>query len=179
LDFLETLLWGGNMIEGTALDCFDDVTLEPVAQDKGSGPRAGRPSLPEVRGFLIKMGMDESLLDSDMTPQNSALSWLVEMDEHDLSLPQESHATYTVESERILLRYAVVVAFFSLATENPWDDYLNFLSAAPVCEWNDSVDVGGGISQEKGLFCDDEGNPVTLILGKQKIRETFSNVTVF
>ena len=119
-----------------------------------------RPSVSEVKNFLTQMGVDPGLLNIEGRPQNFGMLWLVNQDHQALSLPSSNDGT---DAYQYLARYVMAVCFFSMARDEPWDDSLNFLSPAPVCEWNESVEAGSG---RKGLSCDNQGNPISLVLSK-------------
>ena len=83
------------------------------------------------------------------TPQGMAVTWLAGGDPAGLDVDATS---FTELAER----YVLALVYF--ATNGPtWEQQYLFLSSSSVCDWN------GG---EEGVFCDQNGNIVELILCK-------------
>jgi hypothetical protein len=87
--------------------------------------------------LLAEADLDRRALSSPGTPQYEALNWLVYDDAANLDFE------LIVSPERLLERFVIELLYFSTGGES-WADSLGFLSASPVCRWNEV---------EKGVVC--------------------------
>jgi hypothetical protein len=101
-----------------------------------------------------RLGVLEDILDPDVTPldllrdnttaQHEAIMWFAF---DDPTYPDLE----SLSDDLIIARYVAALLYFS--TNGPgWRQQLNFMSDAPVCEWND----GGTGDVEEGIVCDSD-----------------------
>jgi Leucine-rich repeat (LRR) protein len=139
------------VILGVSSNGDDNLTMLPPASKPTSAPTLFSAGLSEreldLQIKLREYSLDPSASFADpLSPQSVAIAWLAHAD------------GYASQDAELEMRYALACFYF--ATVSPkmtWTNDLRFLSPASVCQWND---------QDKGVFCDDEGNVVQLILGQ-------------
>lgn len=124
----------------------------------------------DVVNFLVDYGASSRVaLDTVGSPQNLALTWLVDEDELPLAVPEDMTS---VEAYHYVSRYVMAVFWYSTNGAS-WKSKFDFMSNRDICLWNDPVTVTLFDGQKEimpgGVYCKpDTGVIDSVYLGEFK-----------
>lgn len=105
-------------------------------------PQEAKTRMETLLEILVSESSRQDLTNSS-TDQYFAMQWLAENDPAELDLD-------TIPLQDIKDRYKAALLYFALSKGRGWRNMYGFLSASPICEWNDG---GAGYSME-GIRCE-------------------------
>jgi hypothetical protein len=132
------------------------VTLSEFSSDLPGGNftlSIARTHFATLSDLFVDYNVSIQALQDLSSPQYAALDWMANIDSTD---PLQ----FTMSDNELVERFVLVLLYF--ATGGPsWSDRARFLSPSlNICSWNSTVGFN------RGVFCNDEGSVVKLILGK-------------
>jgi hypothetical protein len=104
------------------------------------------------------LSSDPSVLDDATSPQHKALVWLAQ---DDVALDDDA-----TNANRIKVRYGLVVLFYA-SQGAKWLDRHRFATLnLHECNWTSTVLSDTGVSEPRGVVCDDDGHVTGLSMGE-------------
>lgn len=134
-----------------------------------SAPEPRKATKEQVIAYLKGAGISNlTAMETQGTPQNSAVEWIAEIDDRNLEVPDVSAAT--PYGYKYVARYVLALLWYA-TNGGSWEIPLGWLSPADVCNWNEHVPVrlsSGALGfLPSGVYCEYGTDfPKLIYLGK-------------